>query len=106
LTPDVSSEDWHSRQGYGVELVCQGNVVCCPHIGIAQLVECEEADWPSCVHTIRHVMTESLCKIVKIKIIIIIIILMTIIIKRFPAHDELGTCRTSLVSPCVRCMQT
>ncbi len=52
LTPDVSSEDWHARQGYGMELVCQGDVVCCPHVGVAQLVKCEEADWPSCVHTI------------------------------------------------------
>ena len=31
-------------------------------------------------------------------IIIMIIITMIIIIKCFPAHDELGTCRTSLVS--------
>ena len=49
LTPDVCGENWHSRQGYGMELVCQGDVVCCPHIGIAQLVKCEKADWPSCV---------------------------------------------------------
>ncbi len=30
---------------------------------------------------------------------LIIIIISIMIIKRFPAHDELGTCRTSLVSP-------
>jgi len=45
-----------------MELVSQGNVICCPHIGIAQLVKCEEADWPSCAHTIRRVMTQSLCE--------------------------------------------
>jgi len=30
---------------------------------------------------------------------IIVIMIIIIITKRFPAHDELGTCRTSLVSP-------
>ena len=29
----------------------------------------------------------------------IMIITITIFLNRFPAHDELGTCRTSLVSP-------
>ncbi len=37
--------------------------------------------------------------VVIIVIIMIIIITITIVILRFPAQDELGTCRTSLVSP-------
>ena len=32
-------------------------------------------------------------------LIIIIIIVIPMILKCFPAHDELGKCRTSLVSP-------
>ena len=32
-------------------------------------------------------------------IMMILIMIIMIVIKRFPAHDELGTCRTSLVSP-------
>ena len=57
LTSDVCSEDRHPRQCYSVELVSQSNVVCCPHISIAQLVKREEADWTTCAtaQQVQHI---------------------------------------------------
>ena len=50
-----------------------------------------------CMNIVSSIILITLIMIVRM--ITIMIMLIMIVIKRFPAHDELGTCRTSLVSP-------
>ncbi len=55
--------------------------------------------WPTKSLTLQCAFLIVIRIIITMIIIIVIIIIRIIIIQRFPAHDVLGTCRASLVSP-------